>query len=111
MISGTSIHLVENGTLRQKSKRRHAQDICVEEGIFFFLILFCLPITFEYRCPFGSFLQDTGNKRYHNPLTTECEGGGANLVDATSVSLNVMIFKLCDRELTVLSKFASQNKV
>ena len=35
MISGTSIHLKENGILRQKSKQRHAQEISVEGVIFF----------------------------------------------------------------------------
>ena len=57
---GYVIHLLENGTVRQKSKRRHAQKISVEGGIFTFsdLILFP-PITFEYRCQFGNFLQDT----------------------------------------------------
>ena len=33
--SGTSIHFIENGNLRQKSKRRHAQQINVDGGIKF----------------------------------------------------------------------------
>ena len=65
-------------------------------------------MTFECRYQFGNLLQDD------EKIYIFSYGNGGYLIvsfrgNATSVSLNVMVVKLCDRELTGLSKFISLN--
>ena len=74
---------------RTRNKRRRTHN--------FFSFDYVSPITFKNGCPLGNF-------KYHNPLDKE---KGVTIFfrsNATSVSLNVMIFKLFERGSTGLSK-------
>ena len=96
--------MIENGNLRQKSKRRHVQEICVEGGIIFSDLILPSPLLSNTVSleTFGKIIKGIITLWLWKRGVTNFFRG-----NATSVSLNVLIFKLWDSELTELWKFIS----
>ena len=97
--------MIENGSLLKKSKRRHVQEISFEGGIIFSDLILSptslsnTGVSLETFCKIIKGIITLW--LWKRGLTNFFRG------NATSVSLNVLIFKLWDSELTELWKLIS----